>query len=185
MASEEQRYTPEFKTKVALDALEHEKKNLDRLSDKYSVPVSKILMWASQVENHGTDFFKQSGGDEPNETAAREEPIDVEVTDPEIADSIFKGVMADRLNYRRLTYWSILGMAIVIIFVLALMEMFEYNSQISKERVSSESEYYEVSRLADEAEKTLSSFGVVNLDDGIYRIPVDSAINELAVDVNE
>lgn len=184
MASEDNNYTPEFKAKVALEALTQKKQNLDRLSDKYDVPVSKILTWTVQIEKNAAHVFSsvESKETEDQPSTEQEEVMEVDVSDEDVAESLSYGVMADNLNYKRLAFWSVLGVILVIIFVQALVEMYQYNTQVTRERISAQSEYYEVNRINNEAEETLSSFGVVDPEEGIYRIPIDSAMNEMAAD---
>lgn len=180
MASEEKQYTAAFKKEVAQKALDQNKKNLDKLSDEYDVPVSVILMWATELEKGGEDVFET-----PEETEESEEiqtEVDVEITNQKVADSVEHGVMLDQLNYKRLVFWSVFGIILVLIFVQALFEMYEYNRQVTQERVSAESEYYQANQLKKQAHQQLDSFGVVDLENGIYRIPIDSAINEMAAD---
>ena len=186
MASEEKNYSSEFKAKVALEALSQKKQNLDSLSDKYDVPVSAILTWTVQIEQNASNVFATTEAPELEEAHIAEgETIDVEISDSKVADSISYGVMGDKMDLRRLTFWSVLGMILVVIFVQGLFEMYQYSTQISKQRISESSEYYEVNKLKREADETLSSFGVVNMEEGIYRIPIDSVISEMAVDEND
>ena len=183
MANEEQNYTSEFKSKVASKALEQGKQNLDRLSDKYDVPVSLILKWTVQLEKEGSDAFKGEAQTKAEESEAHiedHESVDVEVDNPDIAESISFGVMHDDLNYKRLIFWSVLGMILVVIFVKGLVEMYQYNTSVSRDRISEESQYYQIKQLNKEAQETLNSFGVVDPEEGIYRIPIDSAMNDIA-----
>ncbi len=183
MSNEDKTYDAEFKARVAKEAIEHDKKNLDRLSKKYDVPVSTILTWAVQLEKNAEDVFESS--EEPEtvqEHISDQEEVEVEVTDEEIVDSIDYGAMHDRLNISRLTFWSVLGTVLVILFIFALREMHQYNRLISEEAASGSTEYYQVNQQNREATETLNSFGVVDLENGIYRIPIDSAINEMAED---
>jgi hypothetical protein len=185
MASEEQNYTSDFKSKVASKAIEQDKQNLDKLSDQYDVPVSLILKWVVKLEKGGADVFRseEESKSEATESEAHiedHESVDVEVDNPDIAESVSYGVMHDHLNYNRLIFWSVLGIILVIIFVIGLFQMYEYNTSVTKERVSEQSEYYQVKQLKEEAEETLSGFGVVDPEEGIYRIPIDSAINDVA-----
>lgn len=182
MANEEQNYTSEFKSKVALEALEQDKQNLDRLSDKYDVPVSLILQWTVQLEKEGADVFESETAAQKEEEAHIEdhESVDVEVDNADIAESISFGVMHDDLNYKRLIFWSVLGMILVVIFVKGLFEMYQYNTAVSRDRISEESQYYQIQELNKEAQETLNSFGVVNAEEGIYRIPIDSAMKDIA-----
>lgn len=183
MASEDNNYTSEFKAKVALEALAQKKQNLDSVADKYDVPVSKILTWTVQMEKNAAQIFTLTEPEDTDDQSSTEEEVmEVDVSDEDVAESLSYGVMADRLNYKRLAFWSVLGIILVLIFVQVLVEMYEYNTQISRERISAQSEYYEVNRINREAEETLSTFGVVDLEESIYRIPIDSAINEMAAD---
>lgn len=183
MANEEQNYTSEFKTKVATKALEQDKQNLDKLSDKYEVPVSQILKWTVQLEKEGSDAFNEEMQAEAGESEAHiedHESVDVEVENPDIAESISFGVMHDDLNYKRLIFWSVLGVILVSIFVKGLVEMYQYNTSVSRDRISEESQYYQIKQLNEDAQETLNSFGVVDPEAGIYRIPIDSAMNDIA-----
>lgn len=181
MSNEDRTYSAEFKTKVAKEALDQGKKNLDRLSKKYDVPVSTILTWAVQLEKNAEDVFE--GSEEPESVEGHiedQEDIDVQVDDGEIADSLEYGVMFDNLNIRMLVSWSVLGIVLVVLFILALQEMYEYNRLVSDDAAMESTEYYEVNQQKQQAEETLNSFGVVDLENGVYRIPIDSAINEMA-----
>lgn len=186
MASEQQ-YSPEFKTQVAQEALDQSKENLQDLAKKYNIPVSVVITWTTQYENHGSDAFREepvSQVDDSEQPIEDQKTVDVEISNSEIAESLSYGAMKDRLNYRRLTFWSVLGTVLFIIFVRALVEMFQYNAQVTRERVSGSSEYYNVQELNAEAYEKLNSFGIVNLENNIYRIPLDSAINELTAENN-
>jgi len=183
MASEEKNYTPEFKKEVAQKALDQSKKNLDELSEEYDVPVSVILMWATEVEKGGIAVFEEP--EEIEHPEEEQEEFDVVISDDNVADSMRVGVMLDKLNYKRLVFWSVLGVIIFVVFVRALIAMFEYNERTMQEQVSSKSEFHHITQLKQQARDKINSFGVVNLDKGIYRIPIDSAINELAADQNQ
>lgn len=181
MSNEDRTYSAEFKTKVAKEALDRDKTNLDPLSEKYDVPVSTILTWAVQLEKHPESAFESSKeAEKVDDHIADHEDVDVEVADKEILDSIDHGVMFDRLNIRRLMFWSVLGIVLVILFIQSLVEMYQFNRLISDEAASSSTEYYQVNQQKRQATETLNSFGVVDLENGIYRIPIDSAINEMA-----
>ena len=181
MSNGDKQYSAEFKAEVAKAAIDQGKKNLDQLSKKYDVPVSTILTWAVQLEKNAEFVFEASEQPEMVEDhIGDQEEVDVEVTDDKIAESLEYGVMSDRLNIRRLMFWSVLGTVLVILFVVALQEMHEYNTLVTQEAASGSTEFYQVNQQKREATETLNSFGVVDLENGIYRIPIDSAINEVA-----
>lgn len=181
MEGEEKKYTPEFKKEVAQKALDQSKKNLDQLSEKYDVPVSLILMWATELEKGGEEFF-ESAEEEAGEHISEESEVDVEIEDSRVTDSLNYGVMLDQLNYKRLTFWSVLGVILVLIFVIGLFEMYQYNERLTQEAVSAESQYYQANQLKREARNQLDSFGVIDLENDVYRIPIDSAISEIAAE---
>lgn len=183
MSNEKQTYTPEFKRKVASKAIEQNKENLDRLSEKYEVPVSLILTWTVKFEKEGSTAFETKETSEETEAEPRiadEESVELEVTDSNLAESISLGVMSDKLNYNRLIFWCVLGTVLVVIFVYALFEMYQFNADVTRDRILEGSEYYQVNQLRNQGEETLSTYGVVDLEEGIYRIPIDSAINDIA-----
>lgn len=181
MTSEEKNYSPAFKKKVAREALDQSKQNVDKLSEKYDVPVSMILMWATELEKGGDEVFKEAAETEMPEHKA--EKVDVEITTEEVASSVGHGAMFDNLNYKRLVFWTVLGIVMLLIIVQSLMQLFEFNKRSLQDRVSADSgEFYPARKQKREAQKKINSFGVVNLEEGIYRIPIDSVINNMAVD---
>lgn len=182
MASEEKNYTSEFKKEVARKALDQSKKNLDKLSEKYDVPVSVILMWATEVEKGGIAVFEEP--EEVEHPEEEQEEFDVVVSDEDVADSMNMGVMLDNLNYKRLIFWSVFGVVLFVIFVQSLVEIYKYNERTVQEQVASNSQFHHINELETEARDKINSFGVVNPDKGIYRIPIDSAIDEMAADQN-
>lgn len=180
MPGEDKRYTPDFKKEVAQKALDQSKKDLEGLSKKYDVPVSVILMWATELEKGGPQVFETA--DETEDDGFIEEPadIDLDISDDEVAEAVQYGVMFDKLNYKRLVFWSLFGIILLIIFVQALFEMNQYN--VRQEQIAQGSQSFESLELKKEAREQLNSFGVVNLEEGIYRIPIDSAISDITAD---
>lgn len=183
MTSKDQ-YSSEFKAEVAREALDQNKQNLDRLSDKYDVPVSLILRWAVRLERNPDYEFESTPVSEPSGAEAEDDTVvDVDIGDEKVSRSISYGVMPDDLDIKKLTFWSVLGIVFVIIFVQLLKEMYDQTTQINREMISAQSEFYDVTEQNRQAREKLNSFGVVDISEGIYRIPIDSAINEIAVDV--
>ena len=183
MANQESNYSSEFKIKVAREALARDSQNLEPLSEKYDVPVSVILTWAAQLERSSSDINRTTA--EPADTTSTEEEnsvVNVEIDDQEVSESVSHGVMGDKLDYKKLTFWSVLGIIFVVIFVQLLVEMYQMTIQYNQERVSAQSEYHEVSDKKQRDLEKLSSYGVVDIENGIYRMPIDSVINNMAVD---
>jgi transposase-like protein len=181
MASQEE-YSPEFKAKVAAEALAQDRKNLDKLSAKYDVPVSLILTWASKYEKDPESFETSDAPVDEAHESEEDTVVRVDVDDEEISESISHGVMGDNLNVKKLTFWSVLGIIFVIVFIQLLKEMYDQTTQINMERLSAQSEYYDVNAQEKKDRERLSTYGVVNVEEGIYRIPIDSVISKMAAD---
>ena len=56
MAQKRKRYDPEFKLKVALEALQ-EKESVGALASKYSIHSTQINQWKKQLKEQLKDFF--------------------------------------------------------------------------------------------------------------------------------
>ena len=104
------------------------------------------------------------------------EDFEIDVSSNEMARSVDKGVMDDNPNYRRILFWSILGTTIFVVFVVMLASIYDFNSYLTQTSTSEESSYYQIKELNEKAEQRLTSFGVIDEEKGIYRIPIDSAI---------
>lgn len=185
MASQEPKYSSEFKAKVALEALAQNKMNLDRLSDKYDVPVSVILMWTVQLERNAGRVYVSSTPPSDMEvqdkTSEEESIVDVEISDPDISESIGFGAMHDDLDYKTLFYWSALALVFIILFAQLVKITYETAVPLHEEEIDSQA-VYEVNIQKQEATKQISTFGVVNLDEGIFKIPIDTVMNQMAAE---
>jgi transposase-like protein len=85
MASQEE-YSPEFKAKVAAEALAQDRKNLDKLSAKYDVPVSLILTWASKYEKDPESFETSDAPVDEAHESEEDTVVRVDVDDEEISE---------------------------------------------------------------------------------------------------
>jgi hypothetical protein len=106
----------------------------------------------------------------------------LETKDSAFAGEVTHGVSNDSLDYKKLMFWSGLGIATVVIFVVALMFFSQFSFMNAQRNASATSSYYEITKLTEDAEAHLNSYGVVNLEEGVYRIPIEEAINKVATD---
>lgn len=181
MANEE-KFTPEFKIKVAKEAIAQDKQNLDKLSDQYDLPVSTILTWTMEYEkgNISQSEEKQIKDPESEPGFDADQMIDLEVNDPKISEALQYGAMKDEHNYKRLIFWCVFGVLLVVLFIESLRQMYGVSFQWTLDQKAEQSEFYNINELRGDALERLNSFGVIDQEEGIYRIPIDSAINELA-----
>ena len=110
-----------------------------------------------------------------------DDEVTLDVSD-DFANSIAYGATFDKLNYNRLTFWSIFGSVVIVLFIIAVMFMHEYTRTSAMQDRSEQSVYYDIEVLKRSDQVILDSFGVVDPDAGIYRIPIDSAITIIATD---
>jgi len=91
-------------------------------------------------------------------------------------NSVEYGATFDNLNYNRLTFWSVFGTSVILIFIISIMFIHEYTRTSALQRSDESSVDYDINELQEQDKETLETFGVVNPEEGIYRIPIDSAI---------
>ena len=106
----------------------------------------------------------------------------IETEDASFAAAVSHGVQSDELQYGKLFFWSGFLIITVIAFVVGLMFFSEYSFFNAQQNASVTSTYRQVSTIKAEQTEELNSFGVVDQEKGIYHIPIEEAINTLAVD---
>lgn len=178
MANKKEQYSSEFKAEVAFKALAQGNKNLETLSERYNVPVSLILVWSAQLEQNASHIYETT--QEPAAADVVPASIDLEVIGVEVSNSLKQGVMSDNLNYKRLITWAVMGLILATVFVQMLIEIFKINIGRTPEVIAGEHAFYEVTTKKLEAHEKLSTFGVVDDSVGIYRVPIDMVIEQMA-----
>lgn len=177
MADSNDKYSPELKKEVAQKALSRNKKRLEPLSEEYGVPTSLILTWAVALEKDNSVFDQLADNADKEEEV---ETVDLKINNQDIQQSVLQGVMSDDLNYRRLVSWSVIGVIIITIFAQMLIESYEVGIGKMPEQIAGEQAFYKVTHKKNQATKELNSFGVVDEEKGIYRVPVDMVMEQMA-----
>lgn len=172
------KYSSEFKAKVALEAVSQGRSVIEKVAEKHGVSEEQVIAWASQLHEDASRIFSAEAAYEEPEA----EDVEISTEDEEFAVAVSHGVMSDELNYNKLIFWSTLGTALVVIFVIGLVYFSQYSLFETQREVSNQSVYSEIKDLKAEQDQQLNSFGVVDLEEGRYRIPIDSAINRIATD---
>lgn len=170
MSSEPNNFTKEEKAAIALKAVSGDDAAKQELAEKHGVTVEIIDNWIRET------------GVEPVEDD--EYSVSLEASD-EFKTSVDFGVVPDKLNYPRLIFWSVFGTAVIAIMVFALMGIYSYTITGTEQRQSEESLYYDINELQQRDQATLGTFGIVDPEERIYRIPIDSAITIMAQDTVE
>lgn len=108
--------------------------------------------------------------------------VTLETIDSSFAVAVTHGVNDDDMDYGTLFFWSGLGIVTVIVFVVGLIFFAQFSFLNAQRTVSENSSYTEITEMRASQTEQLNSFGVVDLEDGVYHIPIDEAINNIAVD---
>jgi len=170
------KHSSEFKIKVAKEAASESQKVIQSIASKYEVTEEEVLRWASKYSDQDTELastYSDQGS---------VEDVDISTEDDELVSGISQGVMSDNLNYNKLIFWSTVGTSLVIIFVIAMVFFSQFSLFEAQKEASLRVTYSDFTDLRAEQEQELNSFGVVDLEEGIYRIPIDSAISKIAID---
>ncbi len=104
---------------------------------------------------------------------------DVQLTggDNEFTHSIEKGVTDDVLNIKALTFWSIITVIYMIVMVYGGYQIYTYWGFKSKMDLAINAEYKELNSKISADQEHLNTFGIVNADSGVYRIPIENAFD--------
>lgn len=165
MSKKQKQFTDEEKNSIALKAVSGGDEAVKELSKKHDVSEEEIRNW---IRETGVKPVKE-----------KEEEVSLDASENFIA-SVNYGANFDNLNYKRLTFWSIFGIAVIVIFVQSIMFIHDYTKSSAVQLRSEQSQFYNIDELKQNDQETLNSFGVVNAEEGIYRIPIDSAITQIA-----
>lgn len=167
-----EKYTSEFKAKVALEAVTDGPSAYEAIADKYGVSVDEVKEWASKLQSDATKVF---GENEP-------ENVTISTHNESFIESVEFGVTKDDLNYHKLIFWSSFTIGIIIIFAVSLVYFAQFSLWDAQKETSYNSPNAEVHTLHAQQQHELNTFGVVDIENGIYRIPIDSAISKIAID---
>ncbi|MEX1063342.1 MAG: hypothetical protein WEC12_07040 [Balneolaceae bacterium] len=178
MTNSKKSYTREFKAKVVLEAVSGEEVNPQEVADRHELSAAQILSWAREMDISDVNLEKLSAGAEDPES----ESVDLNTSSTLFASEVNFGATFDVIDMKKLIYWSIFGSAYVGLLVLAVMAIFTFSTASTVQQVSEQSEFYDVQNLKQRDQESLSSFGIVNLEEGIYHVPVDSVISRMTQD---
>lgn len=108
--------------------------------------------------------------------------VNIESDNDEFVTAVQHGVEDEGLNLPSIFKWSGIGVAIVAAFIVILMFYAQFAIENAANSAGTTSTASLAKELKQEAETILSTYGVVDAEAGIYRIPIDEAINKIAVD---
>lgn len=108
--------------------------------------------------------------------------VTIESDNPEFVTAIKHGVEDEGLNMGPIFKWTGLGAALVAAIIVFITYYSQYALENANKEQTNTSTYKLSEQLDKQAETILTTYGVVDLEQGIYRIPIDEAIEKIAVD---
>ncbi len=165
--SKKKTFTEEEKAAIAKQAASGGDQDLNELAEEHGITIEQIKLWIRESNAADVDYA--------------EDEVSLEATD-DFEKSVTYGATFDKLNYNRLVFWSAFGTITIVLFIVAIIYMHDYTrTSVSQDR-SDQSLFYNIEEIQQRDRVILDSFGVVDPEEGIYRIPIDSAITNIATD---
>lgn len=175
------KHSAEFKANIALEALSSSAEELDALAEKHGISKKDIQSWVKELKGKASSIFataEDEAGHGHHHPVG--EDVEIETDDEELYQYVQHGVQDDTLDYKKLIFWTSFGAAIVLTTIMALVQFSQASFFNAQQKTSINSQYPEITEQRAQQQETLNSFGVVDLENGIYRIPIDSAISNMA-----
>ena len=112
---------------------------------------------------------------DPQEQSHEDKIYEIEVSDDE-AEALNYGATKDKVNVKRLSVYAVVVVATILTLDIVAVNLMKYNSFTISNTTSQNSKYYLIDSLRTHADHILDTYGIENLQKGIYRIPIDSAM---------
>ncbi len=98
-----------------------------------------------------------------------------DIEDPEFQSSVDQGVMSDELSMSRIVFWSVATSVLIIGLIAIAYNLYKFYKFEKEFQQAVNVEYRELNNHRAENISRLSELQVVDEEQGIYQIPVDSA----------
>lgn len=107
------------------------------------------------------------------------------LTVEELRKELELGVVEDKLNDGNLFFLFTAGVILVVVLVFAAFQMYRYFDFKASYKAALAATYPEITNLKATHQRELTTVGVIDAENGIYRIPVDSAFTLILNDQNK
>ncbi|XWN36017.1 MAG: hypothetical protein ROO71_08630 [Balneola sp.] len=174
------KHSAEFKAQTALEAISLPVGELDDFANKKGVSKDEVIEWVTALKKNSATLFGDGADAHGGHHHASGENVNLETEDDALVAAVSHGVHDDNLNYNKLFFWTTFGTGLVVVIIFGLIQFAEASWFNAQNEASINSEYSKIKELKAKDAETLNSYGVVDLENGTYRIPIDQAINNIA-----
>ncbi|MEX0686642.1 MAG: hypothetical protein WD267_13535 [Balneolales bacterium] len=87
------------------------------------------------------------------------------------------GVMYDKLNVKNITFWTLMGLGVLIVVIVGVIALYNFNKFQFQEAASMQSEFRDYAQVRADRQVHLDSAGIIDEEAGVYHIPIDSAMD--------
>jgi hypothetical protein len=174
------KHSSEFKAQVALEAMNVSTGDLDEFAKNKGVTKNEVIEWVSTLKKSSANLFDDGADSNAGHHHASGENVDLQTDDEKLSAAVSHGVNDDDLNYKKLFFWTTFGTALVVVIIVGLIQFAQASWFDAQQNASINSEYSQIKELKAKDQQILNTYGVVDLEEGTYRIPIDQAINNIA-----
>jgi len=173
------KHSAEFKAQTALEAISLPLAEIEAFAQKKGTSKDEVLEWVAALKSKSANLFKDETDSHSGHHASGEN-VNLETDNELLAAAVSHGVNDDKLNFNKLIFWSTFGTGLVIVIIYGLVQFAEASWFNAQNKAALNSNYSKIKELKAKDAEILNSFGVVDLENGTYRIPIDQAINNIA-----
>ncbi|OAN63976.1 hypothetical protein A8B79_14405 [Balneola sp. EhC07] len=174
------KHNAKFKAQVAIEALNLSAGDLEEFAKVKGVSTDQVLDWVSQLKENSATIFEEGQDAHSGHHHASGENVNLETEDELLIAAVSHGVNDDNLNYNKLFFWTTFGTGLVVVIIYGLIQFAQASWFDAQNEAAVNSQFSEIKELKAKDAETLNSYGVVDLENGTYRIPIDQAINKIA-----
>lgn len=178
----EQSYSDDFKAKLVLQATSPQGPSPSEIAGQHGVSVRQLVSWAMEMDLSSEDIqlLKTAAGDESDGASS---DVTLTGTSESFIKDIRFGMTRDILDIRKVGFWTFFGSGFVLLLVVGIMSIYSVATTDTIQRVYAESgDNYDVSQLKMQQAEHLNSFGVLDTDEGVYHVPIDAVIEQMAAE---
>lgn len=110
------------------------------------------------------------------------EDIVLDINVPDVKEAFTKGVQPDWFDYRILGGGFVFIVTLILVLIFGTAQLYMWASNSVNQEVQSNLKYVDTAKIRLVDKTRLESTGIVDEKTGVYHIPIEKAIDLVAVD---